>query len=114
MAAFRNNELSFTRFYRTLPNDKVLGRLKTLVAEQNNRFVNPESPRFTRNIRGAGPEKRLNLVVVVEESLSAEYLGSFGNQEKLTPSLDHLADRSLLFHQSLCHRHPHHTEASKL
>ncbi len=75
----------------------MLGRLKTLVAEQNNRFVNPESPRFTRSIRGAGPEKRLNLVVVVEESLSAEYLGSFGNQEKLTPSLDHLAGRSLLF-----------------
>jgi len=35
--------------------------------------------------------------VVVEESLSSEYLGSFGNREKLTPNLDRLTGQSLLF-----------------
>lgn len=97
MAAFRNNELSFTRFYRTLPEKQVLARLKTLVAERNNHFIDPASEKFTRKIRGEGPEKRLNLVVVVEESLSAAFLGSFGNKDKLTPNLDRLADQSLLF-----------------
>ncbi|HBA88164.1 MAG TPA: sulfatase [Geobacter sp.] len=96
-AAFVNNELSFTRFYRTLPQDKVNGRLRTLVAERNNSFVNPKDERLTRQIRGEGTEKRLNLVVVVEESLSAEYLGVFGNKEHLTPNLDRLASQSLLF-----------------
>ena len=97
VAAFVNNELSFTRFYRTAPNDRVLGRLRGLVAESNNSFVDAKSERFTRQIRGLGPEKRLNLVVVIEESLSAEYLGSFGNQDKLTPNLDRLAGQSLMF-----------------
>lgn len=97
VAAFVNNELSFTRFYRTQPDHRVLGRLKSLVAERNNTFVHPKLERFTRRIRAEGPEKRLNLIVVVEESLSAEYLGSFGNRDNLTPNLDRLAGQSLLF-----------------
>ncbi|MDD2580625.1 MAG: LTA synthase family protein [Desulfuromonadaceae bacterium] len=97
VAAFRNNELSFSQFYRTAPEDKVLARLHTLVAERNNRYIAPDSGRLTRHITAEGPEKRLNLIVVVEESLSAEYLGSFGNHDKLTPNLDRLAAKSLLF-----------------
>lgn len=97
VAAFRNNELSYTRFFRTEPENRALGRLRTLVAERNNGFVNPTSASFTRHIRGEGPEKHLNVIVVVEESLSAEYLGVFGNKERLTPNLDRLAKESLLF-----------------
>ena len=67
------------------------------MTERNNSFVNPATARFTRHIPAEGPEKRLNLIVVVEESLSAEYLGSFGNKENLTPNLDRLAGQSLLF-----------------
>ena len=97
VAAFRNNELNFGQFYRTAPEKQVLAQMRTLITEQNNRFVAPDSGRFTRHITAEGPEKRLNLIVVVEESLSAEYLGSFGNKEKLTPNLDRLAEQSLLF-----------------
>ena len=96
-AAFVNNELSFTRFYRTQPQDQANNRLRSLVRESNNSFSEPDSERFTRGIRGEGKEKRLNVVVVIEESLSAEYLGSFGNKENLTPNLDRLAPQSLLF-----------------
>ena len=97
VAAFRNNELNFAQFYRTAPEAQVLARLRTLVAERNNHFIAPETGRLTRHISAEGAEKRLNLIVVVEESLSAEYLGSFGNKEKLTPNLDRLASQSLLF-----------------
>jgi phosphoglycerol transferase MdoB-like AlkP superfamily enzyme len=96
-AAFINNELSFTQFYRTAPNEQVLSRLRTLVAEKNNSYLDTRSQRFTRHIRNQGPEKKLNLIVVVEESLSAEYLGSFGNKDNLSPNLDRLAGKSLLF-----------------
>lgn len=97
VAAFRNNELNFGQFYRTAPEKQVLAQMRTLITERNNSFVAPDSGRFTRHITAEGPEKRLNLIVVVEESLSAEYLGSFGNKEKLTPNLDRLAGQSLLF-----------------
>ena len=97
VAAFRNNELNFARFYRTAPEGQVLARLRTLVAERNNRYTDPAGTRLTRHITAEGPEKRLNLIVVVEESLSAEFLGSFGSKEHLTPNLDNLAAESLLF-----------------
>jgi len=97
VAAFRNNELNFAQFYRTAPEERVLARLHALVTERNNSFVAPDSGRFTRHIAAEGAEKRLNLIVVVEESLSAEYLGSFGNRQNLTPNLDRLAGQSLLF-----------------
>jgi len=97
VAAFRNNELSFSQFYRTAPEEKVLARLHTLVAERNNSYIAPGSGRLTRHITARGPEKRLNLIIVVEESLSAQYLGSFGDKKNLTPNLDRLAKTSLLF-----------------
>lgn len=97
VAAFRNNELSFSRFYRTAPQDQVLAQLRGLMAERNNRFIDPTARRLTRRITAEGPQQRLNLIVVVEESLSAEFLGSYGNQEGLTPNLDRLAGQALRF-----------------
>lgn len=97
VAAFRNNELNFSRFYRTAPQEQVLVQLRSLIAERNNRFVSHDSHRFTRRIEAEGPKRRLNLIVVIEESLSASFLGSYGNQEGLTPNLDRLAAQSLRF-----------------
>ncbi len=95
-AAFRNNDLDFNRFYVTRDNQQVVARLRDFVEERNNDFAAP-APRLTRQITGEGAEKRLNVIVVVEESLSAEFLGAWGNTHHLTPNLDRLAQDSLLF-----------------
>ncbi|MBT1075339.1 LTA synthase family protein [Geobacter grbiciae] len=95
-AAFRNNELDFRQFYVTRDDRQVLARLRGLVEERNNHFTTP-APRMTRQITGEGEEKRLNVIVVVEESLSAEYLGIFGNTKGLSPNIDRLSRDSLLF-----------------
>jgi phosphoglycerol transferase MdoB-like AlkP superfamily enzyme len=60
-------------------------------------FTDSPTLPIERRIGGAGPEKRLNVVLISVESLSAEYLGSFGNARGLTPNLDRLADAGLLF-----------------
>lgn len=95
-AAFRNNDLDFNRFYVTRDNQQVMARLRDFVEERNNNFAT-SAPRLTRQITGEGAEKRLNVIVVVEESLSAEFLGAWGNTHHLTPNLDRLAQDSLLF-----------------
>ncbi|MDZ7651516.1 MAG: LTA synthase family protein [Burkholderiaceae bacterium] len=41
--------------------------------------------------------KRLNVVLVSVESLSADFLGAFGNRDGITPRLDALAAESLFF-----------------
>lgn len=96
-AAFRNNEIDFEKFYPTKDDGIVLARLKELVKEKNNRLVSGDVRDITREITNRGREQKLNVIVIVQESLSAEYLGVFGNAGGLTPNLDRLAKQSILF-----------------
>jgi phosphoglycerol transferase MdoB-like AlkP superfamily enzyme len=96
-SAFRNNELDFNKFYVNKDSKAVLGRLKELVQEKNSRFVNPSELSVSRVIRPDRAEKSLNIVLVIEESLSADFLTAFGNDKSITPNLDKLAGESLFF-----------------
>lgn len=91
-AAFRNNELDFNKFYVTRDDKAVLSRLKGLVQENNSHFVMPDNLSVSRVINPGGIEKHHNVVLIIEESLSASFL-SLG----LTPNLDKLAKESLFF-----------------
>jgi phosphoglycerol transferase MdoB-like AlkP superfamily enzyme len=97
VAAFRNNELDFGSHYVTQDDSMVMASLRTLVKEPNNHFTHPGRQDITRTITNPGPERHRNIILVVEESLSAEFLGAFGNRRDLTPNLDRLAKESLLF-----------------
>ncbi|MEA5115195.1 MAG: sulfatase-like hydrolase/transferase [Geobacteraceae bacterium] len=97
VAAFTNSELDYDRFYVGKDNKLVLARLHDLVREPNNSYVSRDYKNMTRTIRHEGAEKRLNVMVIVEESMSGEYLKAFGGKEGLTPNLDRLAGESLFF-----------------
>jgi phosphoglycerol transferase MdoB-like AlkP superfamily enzyme len=94
-AAFRNNELDYSSFYLTRNEDNVLERLHSLLPEGSG-SANPLHG-IVREVHPAGPENRYNVILVVEESLSAEYLGDFGNSEGLTPNFDRLSVDSIFF-----------------
>lgn len=96
-AAFRSNELDYARFYRTLPEAEVFALLREELATRDARFVSADPRDITRDIVNPGPERRLNVVLVSVESLSADFLGVFGNPSGLTPNLDRLARDGLLF-----------------
>jgi phosphoglycerol transferase MdoB-like AlkP superfamily enzyme len=88
-AANRRNELGYDRHYATIPIGEALPWVrKALGAEQEGveRLVVPR-----------GVERHLNVVLVSVESLGAEFLGSYGNPQGLTPNLDRLASESLWF-----------------
>ncbi|MCU1717112.1 LTA synthase family protein [Pseudomonas sp. 5P_3.1_Bac2] len=96
-AAFRNNELDYQQFYSTLPNQAVASLLRNEVSEPNATFVNDDPIDIRRKIDNGGQPKKLNVVLVTIESLSAKYLGSFGDPRGLTPNLDELRKQSLSF-----------------
>lgn len=96
-AAFRNNELDYLKFYATLPDQAVGSLLRQEVAEDNARFVTANPEDIRRVIDNPGHEQRHNVVLVTIESLSARYLGSFGDSRGLTPNLDALRTQSLFF-----------------
>lgn len=96
-AAFRNNELDYRQFYATLPDAEAGALLRAEVAEPNARFLGSEPLDIRRAIDNPGPERRHNIILVTIESLSAKYLGSFGDQRGLTPNFDRLRGESLFF-----------------
>lgn len=97
VAAFRNNELDYRQFYTTLPDAQADQLLRRELTEANSRFVSNAPYDIRRDIHHDGPEKHLNVILITVESLSADFLGYFGNQQNLTPNLDALVDKSLFF-----------------
>lgn len=92
-AAFRNNELDYSHFYLTRPSAEVRLALGRLVGAKD------EHPEQSRQVAAHGAQQHLNVVLISVESLSADFLGKFGNPQQLTPNLDRLADQGLLFTQ---------------
>jgi phosphoglycerol transferase MdoB-like AlkP superfamily enzyme len=96
-AAFRDASLDFHRFYRTLPDAEAYTIVRKMLKAPNATWVSKDPHDLTRAIHAAGPEQHLNVVLITVESLSAGYLGVFGNPKGLTPNLDRLAGQSLFF-----------------
>ena len=94
-AANRRNELDFERYYATLPLAEALALVRG--AFQGADWIEPGGRGVERHVRGHGPERKLNVVVVTVESLGAEFVGAYGNPGGLTPHLDRLARESLWF-----------------
>ncbi|HIJ95760.1 MAG TPA: sulfatase-like hydrolase/transferase [Desulfuromonadales bacterium] len=96
-SAFRNNELDFNKFYVTRPDSAVVAHLKGRMQSTHSPLERPDGTDITRVIQPTGPERRFNLVVVIEESLSAEFLTAFGNTKGITPVMDKLSEEALFF-----------------
>lgn len=96
-SAFWNNEISYDRFYATSPDAEVVHNARSLLWEKDESFLHPEGKDLTRIIRRQGEEQRKNVILVVMESMSADYMGTFGNNAGLTPNLDRLGREGLLF-----------------
>lgn len=100
-AAFRRNELDYERFYLTLPDareQRILGRLGV------ERIPMSLALQATETESEAWDGSRLplrrpprNIVLISVESLSAEFLGAYGDNRGLTPRLDRLAREGLTF-----------------
>lgn len=99
-AAFRNNELSYTEFYKTLNEDQVFRTLKKDYISPKTSFVFPDEKLILRTIKNSDSTKialRPNVILICIESLSSRFLNSFGSDLNITPTLDSLANNSLFF-----------------
>lgn len=101
LAAFWSNELRYDDFYRQRPRPEAFARLRELVSQDNSAFLSPGGQSIARRITADAPARRLNVVQITVESLSAEFLGCYGQAPYaamgLTPNLDQLAKESLWF-----------------
>lgn len=91
-SAYRNNTLDYANFYATRPAADVENFLREKIGTKND----PASP-LTHDVTGYKSPKKYNLVLITVESLSADFLKTFGNDKNITPHLDALIDKSLFF-----------------
>ena len=88
--AFMNSELNYFKFYKTLPEKEAYGLL-------NSQIPSSISGTTLRDIKSVAAENHKNVVLITIESYSAEFLKMYGNEQKITPFLDSLASKSLVF-----------------
>jgi len=97
-AAFRSSHLDYARFYRTLPDEQAFKLVRDGLKTPDATYINNDPQDLTREIRHSGAEQHLNVVLISVESLSADFLKTFGSSHgDITPKLDALADQSLFF-----------------
>jgi phosphoglycerol transferase MdoB-like AlkP superfamily enzyme len=88
-SAFRNNTLDYEEFYKTKDTQTVMHELDTL-----EHFNDKHLKALTNK---GQDEQKYNVMLIMVESLSAEYMGAFGDDQNLTPNLDQLTQKSLFF-----------------
>lgn len=95
--AFRANELDYAQFYKQGDEREIASLLRTMLGSKQADFIDDEPYDIGRRIIAKGKERRLNVILVTVESLSAEYLGRFGSPYEATPFLDEWLNDGLLF-----------------
>ena len=88
--AFQNNKLDYFKFYKTLPANKAYEILKQ-------QFPTNSEESLIHTIKSDSAEIHKNVVLITIESLSADFMKAYGNDQNITPFLDSLARKSLQF-----------------
>ncbi len=99
--ALLGTDAPYEGLYATRPQPAVLARLHHLLGDDPAMVPGSFVPGSTlRRIENPGPRRRLNVVVVLEESLGSEFIGALHppgpGQESLTPRYDGLAKEGTL------------------
>jgi phosphoglycerol transferase MdoB-like AlkP superfamily enzyme len=94
-AAYRSASLDYDRYYRTVPLDEAYAEVRRALSTPDATFLRGTG--IERHIHNPAPERRLNVVLISVESLSAEFSGTYGRRDSLTPQLDRLSHDSLVF-----------------
>ena len=87
--AFFGSSLSYSKFYSLIDKNKAL----TIINSQYGSIDN----RNSHEVKSYKKEIRANIILITVESLSAEFMAHFGSEKGITPNLDSLVSRSIVF-----------------
>lgn len=89
--AFRSSTLDYNEFYPTMPQDQADAIIRQLCHRDSQEAESAPVAKDTSSII------KKNIVLITVESLSADFLTRYGGVENVTPSLDTLITKSLVF-----------------
>lgn len=94
--AYRSNELDYDTFYPKLSKKEAYSILKKNLLQNNQKYDSDDWDSIMRITKGEN-NYRPNIILIVIESFSAEFLSAFGNKDELTPNYEKLAEKSIFF-----------------
>lgn len=98
--SFLTEAIKPQRPYDLMPDSVAVAELRGMTQPDGGEFISDKYPLLRRTVPTApiaAPGEKLNLVLIIVESLSAEFLQSFGGEVSIMPFLDSLAGKSLLY-----------------
>lgn len=90
-SAYRNNQLDYRQFYPVIDKNLAFKVLQKELIEPNSEFISDHHMEWRRYIHSNNPEKLLNVILIVVESLGSTALG------ERTPYLNELSKNCLYF-----------------
>lgn len=94
--AFRSNELDFKTFYKTRKDIDAFNTDRNEFLAGTS-YIGDSHSILRKVINNDSLKIKPNVIFICVESLSASFLQTFGHKENFTPTLDSLANNSLLF-----------------
>ncbi|RTZ72704.1 MAG: LTA synthase family protein [Gammaproteobacteria bacterium] len=87
------------KWLNVMPQDEALQLTRDLLLTPSDTLLLPDQYPVLRRHQPAAPLTRVpkNLVFIIMESFSAQFVGALGNDHGITPSFDRLAKEGLLF-----------------
>mgnify|MGYP006099710375 CR=1 FL=1 len=82
----------------SMPQADASSRTQELIfSREDNPSANPTSLLLRSDPSSAPTDKPLNVVVILMESFSGQFVGALGNKAAITPAFDNLAEQGVLF-----------------
>lgn len=95
------NEANISKMYGPMPENEAFDRVRKYMEIPDSLFIEGEIPLLHKQSPDSLRERPLNLVIFLQESLGAEFVGCLGGMP-LTPELDKLSKEGLLFTNLYC------------
>lgn len=95
------NEDNATEMYGKMDTAEAYERVKKYMTATPGEFTDPELPLLHRQTPDTINSQPYNIVIFLQESLGAEYVGCLGGKQ-LTPELDKLSNQGILFTNLYC------------
>jgi phosphoglycerol transferase MdoB-like AlkP superfamily enzyme len=99
--AFFSNSLNYTQFYSVISSGNALKITRDKLQNSSVTYLNNKN--LSRNIANPNKMSKKNVVIIMVESLNADFLQTFGNNDNITPELDKISKRKYAIYQYLCY-----------
>ncbi|QLB12491.1 phosphoglycerol transferase MdoB-like AlkP superfamily enzyme [Bisgaardia hudsonensis] len=90
------DEANASKLYGKMPIEEVITTLRNVRGRPDTDYISETLPTLTKN-QATYQGKPKNLVIILEESLGAQFIGALGDNRGLSPEFDKLASQGWLF-----------------